>query len=278
MKIKEYPPSFWKLLKLSFKNPDYLNKSTPNDCDIIVSCTSIPSRLGVVHHTVKSILSQSTPPKKMVLWLHESARNRLPTKLKRLTGKKFEIRFTQLDSPHCKLIPSLSDFKEETIVTCDDDLLYDSTWLERLWKKHQDYPASIIAYRVRQMAFNENGQIKAYRDWKYDSTTELCNKRHIAMGYGGVLYPPRSLPDTAQDSEQYMKLCPKADDLWFKAMSYLSNTQIIAINDKISINPIPGSQKISLKKSNVKEDKNRDQWIALSNHFKGLNNISKRDN
>jgi len=63
-------------------------------------------------------------------------------------------------------------------------------------------------------------------------------------------------------------LAPKADDLWFKAMEILKGTRV-RLSSRIVPEPIPiaGTQKISLKKENVDEDKNSRQWAALEEYF-----------
>ncbi len=67
----------------------------------------------------------------------------------------------------------------------------------------------------------------------------------------------------------FLKLTPKADDLWFKAMALLNNT-ISRQSENLPKEPIPiiGSQKIALKNDNISKNKNDSQWAALSTHFK----------
>lgn len=275
MKLKELPASLSHMFKLWFKDPEKLNEHTESDLDIVVSLTSIPSRLNIVHLTIRSVLNQSSPPKLIVLWLHKSMKSHIPNSLSKLTGSKFIIKYTDLDCPHCKLVPSLTEYPNETIVTCDDDLLYCGRWLENLFKTHINNLDAIIAYHVREIKYNGNGKPLPYKDWNYDRTAEYCGKNHVAMGYGGVLYPPNSMPIETTNSDLFMKLCPKADDLWFKAMQALNNIKIVRVSEQISIDPIPGSQAISLKRSNVNEDKNSEQWDKLCKEFPNLQSLQQ---
>src|SRR5690554_7556478 len=71
MKFKEYIPSFLQSLKLRFNRPYNQDGSLPT-VPIVVSLTSIPSRLGTIHLTIRSLLAQSVVPKKIILWLHRS--------------------------------------------------------------------------------------------------------------------------------------------------------------------------------------------------------------
>lgn len=269
MKLKEYPPSLMRMARLWWLDPEQLNQPTSNDLPLMVSCTSIPSRFKVLDKTIKSVLSQNTPPKKMVLWLHSRHRHSIPDSLSALIGNKFSIQFTELDSPHCKLVPSLKAFPEETIVTCDDDLMYEPSWLERLWYSHRAHPESVIAHVARQLAFDkQSGHILPYKEWPMVKQRDYTHDNLLPLGFGGVLYPPRLLPESAINSDLYLKLSPKADDLWFRAVAMKHGIEArTSVSSPKPPQPIPNSQKVSLQKTNVKKDANRMQWEALQKYF-----------
>ena len=267
MKLKEFPASILRMLHLRLLRPEILNSVSHSEIPVTVSCTSIPSRLSRLHYTVRSVLAQSAPPQKMVLWLNHGCKEIVPSSLKKLEGKKFQIRFTDLDSPHCKLVPGLMCYEEEVIVTCDDDLMYSVDWLISLYRSHLDMPEAIVAHRVRKIAYDGDA-VRPYIEWKYDRNPEAISPCHIPMGYAGVLYPPGSLFPDVTNSELYLDLCPKADDLWFKAMSLLNGTECVVTKDETMVMyPIPGTQKISLKHANIKLDQNREQWQALEAYY-----------
>ncbi|MFY0666013.1 MAG: hypothetical protein JXQ97_15425 [Natronospirillum sp.] len=269
MKLKEFFPSALKMARLKLLDPMRLNQSSAQDLPVIVSCTSIPSRFHVLNITIRSVLNQTRPPKKIILWLHERHKGKLPDSLLSVEGKKFEIRFTDLDSPHCKLVPTLLSHPTETIVTCDDDLIYDPEWLERLWLDHETNPNYIIANRCNLISYDTDGNTLPYRQWVKDVPAGTISPAIMPAGYGGVIYPPGSLNSDVTNHELYLTLSPKADDLWFKAMSYLNGT----LCKKASIPgqrpmPIIGSKKITLSRVNIKEDQNREQWNAIRAHYK----------
>ncbi|WP_166258907.1 glycosyltransferase family A protein [Marinobacter salicampi] len=267
MKIKEYPPSLWRMVKLRLKMPSadgYHGQPNPN---IIVSLTSIAPRLKHVHFAVLSILNQSIKPKKVILWLGEHCKDAIPPRLKQLIGPHFEIRFREDVGPHTKLIHSLSEFPDHIIVTCDDDLMYPADWLERLMSAHQAFPSDIIGHQCRTIQFRDNGSPKPYKQW-VDEAPGQSHDNTLPLGYGGVLYPVGSLPEITTNADLFRKLAPKADDLWFKAVSWHNGTRSrrsTEPSDKPY--PIPFSQSVSLQKANVKGDANRDQWINLAKHF-----------
>ncbi len=268
MKLKELPRSYfiaWKLMRIEFANRAQVSSQ---DLPLIVSLTSIPERLHIIHLTIRSLLVQSHRPEKIVLWLNHQLRNNLPEALASLQSSLFEIRYVDLTCSHRKLIHSLEAYPERTIVTCDDDLMYNSTWLKRLYDDHLHFPKDIIAHECRHIKFDNLGEPLPYDQWKTESRTNYTDKWLMPIGYGGVLYPSGCLYSDVLRSDLFLQLTPKADDLWFKAMSYLASTATRrSSNPGEKPVPIIGSQKVSLKKSNVREDGNLNQWRALCEHY-----------
>jgi hypothetical protein len=70
MKLKEHPGSLYHTPKLRFNSLEKITKSSNNELPVIVSLTTIPSRLQKVHITIRSILTQNPKPKKVVLWIN----------------------------------------------------------------------------------------------------------------------------------------------------------------------------------------------------------------
>lgn len=268
MKLKEIPVSIYnsaKLLALSSKN---MASKTKLEIPAIVSLTSIPSRLGTLHLTIRSLLNQDARPKKIVLWLHHSLKNEIPKKLVTLESSLFEIMYSDLTCSHRKLIHSIELFPNDIIITCDDDMIYRTNWLRLLYEEHKFNPNKIIANQTRYITYNKIGELQSYKNWKYDKNLNFKESAVIPIGAEGVLYPPKSLSEKVTNAELFLELAPKADDLWFKAMALIAETNAVQAKEKAKT-PIPiiGSQKQSLKKSNIGEDKNKTQWLAITTHF-----------
>ena len=268
MKLKEIPSSIYHSLRLHCISVDKLKTGNSEIVPVIVSLTSIPSRLKTLHLVIRSLLDQNVTPKKIVLWLHNDLKKSLPKQLQLLTGSIFEIRFSSFTCSHRKLVHSLEAFPKDTIITCDDDLIYRKDWLKLFYKAHLKNTRVILANQTRYIGYTENGELLSYKQWSHVNSEEFNQKAVIPIGAGGVLYPPESLDKRATDSELFLKLTPKADDLWFKAMALLKGTDSFLV-DKRPKSPIPifGSQKQSLKKTNIGQDKNRIQWLAVSTYF-----------
>jgi hypothetical protein len=267
MKLKEFPRSWLRARRLAHTQLGEIALMQQPIVPVIVSLTSIPSRLATIHLTIRSLLLQFHRPEKIILWLHHDLQNILPKTLTELIGSVFEIRYVELTCSHRKLIHTLVDYPESVVVTCDDDLMYDATWLKRLYDDHVMFPRDIIAHECRLVNFVA-GEPAAYEEWKTQTRTNFSAPWLMPIGYGGVLYPPHCLYSDVQNRELFLRLTPRADDLWFKAMSYLAGTQTrrsACPGEKPM--PIIGSQKISLKKTNVKKNGNYEQWLAVCQHY-----------
>ncbi|WP_282049649.1 zinc-binding alcohol dehydrogenase [Maribacter aquivivus] len=268
MKLKEIPVSIYNSIKLLALSSKSMITEDKKEIPVIVSLTSIPSRLGTLHLTIRSLLNQNARPKKIILWLHHSLKNEIPKKLATLENDLFEIMYSDLTCSHRKLIHSLELFPNDIIVTCDDDMMYRPNWLGLLHKEHQAHPNKIIANQTRYITYNKLGELQSYKSWVFDKNLKFRESAVIPIGAEGVLYPPKSLSEKVTDTALFLELAPKADDLWFKAMAFLRGTESMHAKNKAKT-PIPiiGSQKKSLKKSNIGGDKNKTQWLAITNYF-----------
>lgn len=269
MKIKEIPLYLRKAKELK-KIPAArlgITETGKTEVDVLISLTSIRHRLAKLHLVIRSLLLQSVQAEKILLWLHHDLAGELPQSLTSLIGPRFEIHYTNEHSPHRKLTETLRNFSKRNIVTCDDDMLYPSDWLSRLIDDHDKHPDEIIAHECRKISTTDSGDIRPYLTWVKE-TPGASHSDTISVGYGGVFYPAGSLPDETLDKDTYLRLTPSADDLWFKAMSLMSGTRIrrSSICEPMPIQ-ILGSQKVALKHKNIKEDRNRAQWLDLIKEF-----------
>lgn len=267
MKLKELPVSICTSIRLRLASTDKLLKNK-NKLPVIVSLTSIESRLNSLDIVIKSLFAQTDLPQKIILWLHTNLQEKVPARLNSLQNSIFEIRFCDLDCPHNKLIFAVENYPQKVIVVCDDDLMYLPKWLTSLYQDHQQYPRDIIANEVRKIRYDQNGSVLPYKKWLYVTDYGVSGACYMALGYGGVLYPPKCFHSDVLKSELFLDLAPRNDDMWFKVMSYLKGT-VTRRAREVPGKPIPiaGTQYISLKSTNVKQDKNRDQWVKLAEHY-----------
>ncbi len=266
--IKELPISIAKTFQLLSIPTKKLKNRKAQQIPVVVSLTSIPSRLSTLHLVIRSLLVQDKLPKKILLWLNEDLEGQLPYKLKKLEGDIFQIRFSHLNCSHRKLIHSIEAFPNDTIITCDDDLMYRKNWLSMIYDQHLANPGKVIGNHTVHINHNEKGEPVPFKKWKYPSPSKINPWSITPIGAWGILYPSKSLHPQTLDENQFLELAPKADDLWFKAMALLQGVESIqATHTPKEPIPIGGTQKVALKKENLGLDKNTQQWLALEKAF-----------
>ena len=235
---------------------------------MVISLTSIPSRFRTLHLVVRSLLAQTHRPKKIVLWLNEQIKSSVPRQILKLQSELFEIHYSKLHCSHRKLIHSLELFPDDVIITCDDDMIYRKDWLHLLYKAHLLNPGRVIGNHTLHINHDSHNQPLPYSEWKYPVEQDVNVRAIIPIGAWGILYPPNCLSSQVLDVDLFLKIAPKNDDLWFKAMALLKNTISMEASE-LPGEPIPiiGSQKISLKQENRDNAFNDTVWKRLSDHF-----------
>ncbi len=229
---------------LDYKIEAYnLSGITGDDNGLIVSLTSFPERIEEVHYTIYSLLTQTIKPAKVVLWLANEEFPNLEKDIERL----LKLRKNGLSIEWCnniysykKLIPSLKKYPNNDIVTADDDIYYESEWLKKLIDSRNDNPNCIICHRAHRIKIYKN-EIDSYKKWRKKIKAQKASFLNFLTGAGGVLYPANCFYKDILNEKLFMKLAPKADDIWFWAMAILNKTKIYIAKDYIKeliyINP-----------------------------------------
>lgn len=211
-----------------------VNAVPVNGENVIVSLTTHGKRILSVHRTIESIFSQSILINKVVLYIGTEefqSVDQLPVVLQRQMNRGLDIRFVKDIGPYTKLLYALKDFPSSSIITVDDDILYPANVVERLIKAHRDNKDAICGLAVRQLEWKKSKKFKPYKNLNFvvgqeDSTSKM----YVAEGFGGVLYPPHCFSDEIFNEKVFMKLAPKADDLWFWINAVLNKTPILCVH------------------------------------------------
>ena len=198
-----------------------------------------------------------------------------------LIERGLEIRQVPDVGPHTKLIYAWREFRDYPIVTFDDDMVYPIPTLQCLYDSHVQHPTAIVGNWARELAFDRDGEVVGVRHGRLLTPPLLEENvevnRHIrepsllafAYGTGGVLYPPNSLDDRVDDVELAQKLCPKEDDIWFKAMSLLKGTRVLPTS--LGITPphhsLLGTQGVALRHDNHEDGQHAVQLKRMFDYF-----------
>ena len=199
---------------------------------LIVSLTSFPDRMDGLYLTVESVLNQTVPADLVVIWLASlqfpNGMDDVPMSLKRILSDKCQIRWCEDMRSYKKLIPSLAQYPGATIVTIDDDIIYERTLIEKLLRGHELHPDCIIVSRVTKF-HSFNGVL--FHDEGGCSYWEQPSYLNKLVGCGACLYPPKSLDPKVLDYGVAKRLAPTSDDIWFWLMGVKAGTRVYRIKD-----------------------------------------------
>lgn len=239
--------------------------------NVIVSLTSYPPRFATLEHTIKSLLSQSARPREVVLWLYEEDEKLLPTSIKSLQSDTFKVKTTKKDyRSYKKIYPAIVEYHRDYILTADDDIFYNATWIAQILEHLKPDERRILCHRAHRITLDESGTIKPYTQWKWQiGGTEAQEGFDIFLtGGAGALYPPGSITTDKNDPENFLSLCPSADDVWLyfiTSKNQYTPTKIPSDQLEYTWN---NSQDIALVHENIGSHKN-DEYIKLLSQVYG---------
>ena len=196
-----------------------LNEQSSGERGIVVSLTSYGGRLDYAYLTVLSLLHQTVPPDRIVLWVDADTNpNAVPGSLKRLETYGLDIRYgCENLKGHKKYIWALREFSDSCVITVDDDVMYPSDTVESLMSAHAEHPEAVVGRRVHRMLLSA-GKLAPYIEWEHEWSENGCPRSDLfATGVGGILYPPHCFGEGAFDLSSIQETGLGNDDIWLKA-------------------------------------------------------------
>lgn len=253
--------------------------------EVIVSLTSYPGRIGCVHKALRSLLNQIIRPDRIVLCLARvefpGGLAELPRELAETLGRGVELLWADENlGPHKKYFYVMQKYPQAVVITVDDDKVYPPELVGELLASYRRHPNCVSAMRAHHMIFDLDGRIRPYREWfntcKLFTRPSMCL---MAIGAGGILYPPGSLPKDGFDKDAIMATSPRADDLWLKAMEVVNNIQVVLANDGGDrATTIEGTQEDALCKLNQGKGENDIALSKIASYLKRTRGIDILDN
>jgi len=249
-----------------------LKKLNPNHdlpSKLVVSLTSYKDRFPNLELTIRSLLEQKTHPDKIILWISEEEKLLLPDEVRSLENFGLEIRFCDDIKSYKKIIPTLLLHPDYYIVTADDDLYYDPSWLGALiegWKIHKQ----VICHRAHKILLDSKGYPVPYKnwDWQANNNSEPDGLLFPTSG-AGTLYPPGTFNNEVFNKDNFMSICDGTDDIWLYWMMCLNGKKAVLTNHPFRITEWPHEQANPLWHENLLKGKN-DKNIKLMIKYYGL--------
>lgn len=236
---------------------------------LIVSLTSIPSRIETLWITVESLLRQSYKPDRIILWLAEDEfkDGSLPNELTGLQKRGLEIRYCQNLRSYKKFYYAMQEFPDSLLVTVDDDIIYTERMLEELVRLYVKYPGNIICNRSHHVKLRHNGALKSYKEWEHYNDRkikEIPEYANFFTGCGGTLFPVQRFVPEIYNKTVFMQLAPKADDVWLNLMAWISGMKVVNTKGVDGyVITVGGTQIKSLTQINVCGGQNDKQLKAV---------------
>jgi len=257
-------------LNKSLTSSDQLLNNTDRNEKIIVTLTTHDLRINSVFMAIESIARQTMKPDTIVLWISEET-SYLPVSLQRLVERGLTIKYCKDIGPHTKLVYSLKEYPRDIIISIDDDILYPHDFIENLYRAHSENPGIICCNVAMRILKDNKGKIMPYTKWEKVYAEKCISLDLFPLGVDGILYIPGCLDNEAFNMEKLKSLCPKADDIWFKAMSLKNNVKVLVTGnypDFInSFLPLDSSFINALVVDNVFKNENDSQLEAVFNYY-----------
>lgn len=277
-KVKTSWRAWLKIASLKLQDSSILKrvKTSKRAPNIIVSLTTIPTRLVAVEHTLRSIIAGELLPEAVCIYVDEKTYKIIKSEsafIERLIELEFVRMFEVEDvRSYKKFIFSVLDYPDKDIVICDDDVLYPKYWLSALLAAQAKYDSAntIICHRAHQVIFEESGEISPYKLWPKEVSTDNAASILFPTGTGGILYPAHAMPPLTYDKSAFSQVAPTADDVWFWlcAISVGCNFKVTDIPFKhTDFLEIPDSQVVNLWSINVNQSANDTQLMKSLNFF-----------
>ncbi len=258
-----------------------LNNDGGRKTKVIASLTSFPGRISTIHWSIKSLMTQTYKPDRIVLWLAEEQfpSRTLPKELLELVNYGLEICWCEDLYGHKKYYYLVENQKHnEIVITFDDDIIYSPKCIERLMKTYAMFPNCLICERAQSYIDTSDPNIK-YNPGKWNVISDIGIKEpsfslNPSPG-GGCLIPYGAFHEDALDKQKIRDLAYKNDDLWYMFMCALNGTKIVKTRKYHRIFTIAeGTQVAQMATENVIGNKNVDCVKKLIERYpQAWNNI-----
>ena len=255
-----------------FENIKYFKNDNNNyylEKNVIVWFTTYKNRLQTecVNEMIDSLLNQTIYPFKIVMTLFKEDVKYINNYIQSLIDKNIiELIVVNIDiKPHKKYFFVMQKFRNNPIITVDDDIIYENTTIESLLKSYLSYPNYISARRVHKMLFDWKNKLKPYQKWIKEYNKELKPSYYLfATGGAGALYPPNILDINDSLLPEIYK-CLNADDVYLKYLEIKKKIKTIYVKNNKPIG-YPNYDPIVQEKALYNLNKfDNDKYIKLFN-------------
>lgn len=200
---------------------------------IIISLASYPPRYNTLHLCLQSLFLQTLRADKIILYV-STDKKLLPESVLKFEELGLCICKVSEDlKPHNKYYYAMQEYREDIIITVDDDVIYPKNLSELLILSYSKFPFAVSAGRAHGIRIGNDGYPIEYTQWDWES--KQYNKplfQLMATGVGGILYPPHCMNDKLFCRKAIREFCLLQDDVWLKCMQLLTETPVVVIKQE----------------------------------------------
>lgn len=235
--------------------------------ELIVSFTTIPSRIAYLSDVIKSILNQTILPDRFILYIYKDEFTDVDIESILAEEIRQGLEIIWVDEnlrSHKKYFYAMKDNPNAIVIVIDDDTIYPPTTIERLIESYKRFPEAISAMRCHKIKFSQNASLLPYNDWEFERMGGT-NPSHLNFftGCGGVLFPPKARTEELFNRENIKSLSFLADDVWLNLLAVKNGIKVAkATWGKGTPITIDDNPEESLVYINAMYDNNNDKCIA----------------
>ena len=196
----------------------------------IISLATYPKRLEKLKKVIPTLIQQTLQVDEIIVNIPDNLMkveyqqyDQLQKEFPQISVKRRDGRWRSAN----KYIWTYKDNPDAVIMTCDDDILYESTRFEELYNEWQINPNCIICHEINPMLIVD-GKVKIL------NSIDIKLKQHEFGKYltGCCLFPPHCMDGTdLYNFEKFFKMTHAChDEIWFWILTTLKGIQCIGLN------------------------------------------------
>lgn len=207
----------------SKKTVDILGEKANLENELIVSFTTIPSRLNYLPSMIKSIFNQTIIPNRFIMYVYKDEFEgiNLESILELEIKNGLEIVYVDENlRSHKKYFYAMKDNPNSIVVLVDDDIIYPRNTIKKLIASYRIYPQCVSAMRCHRIKLFSDGSLYPYNQWEYEiSGATIPSYFNFFTSGGGTLFPPCTRNEDLFNKKNIKDLSFLADDVWLNFLA-----------------------------------------------------------
>lgn len=206
----------WRYLRLMFGPWPRSPAPESDGMRVVVSLSTIPSRVHLLRPALASLLDQTRPPDQILLNLpHRCRRDGCEYPSPVGLPPQVTVRRCEHDwGPATKLLPTLEaeTGPDTLLVAVDDDNIYPPDLVENLVRWSRELPQAALGYRGWRLSESLDWKLKVRR---YGTALDHPLEVDVVTGTWGLAVRPHFFDAEVFDFSAYPEAAYFVDDIWF---------------------------------------------------------------